>query len=76
MVCFAVAGNAEYTYLFSHAKRGKDALQSDSSVLTSIKGYAVRDFWSSYFAFRDCKHVICSAHLLRELTALTEAGCR
>ena len=71
-----VASNAEYTYLFSHAKRGKEALLSDSSVLSFINGYAVHDCWSSYFTFRDCKHAICGAHLLRELTALTEAGSR
>lgn len=72
-----VAGNARFTYLFSHAKRGKEALQDQDSVLPSIKGYAVHDCWSSYrpatrFAFQDCQHAICGAHLLRELTAQIE----
>ena len=72
-----VASNADYTYLFSHTKRGKEALQSDRFTLARlIRGYTVHDCWSSYFTFRDCKHAICGAHLLRELTALTEAGSR
>jgi transposase len=69
-----VAGNAEFTYLFSHAKRGKEALQDHDSVLPSIKGYAVHDCWSSYFSFQDCQHAMCGAHLLRELTARIEEG--
>jgi transposase len=69
-----VASSAGYTYLCSHAKHGKEALQSDSSLLPSIKGYAVHDCWKSYFAFQDCQHAICGAHLLRELTALIEKG--
>lgn len=69
-----VASNADYTYLFSHAKRGKEALQSEGSLLPTIKGYAVHDCWKSYFAFQHCQHAICGAHLLRELTALIEEG--
>lgn len=69
-----VASNSGYTYLFSHAKRGKEALQDNDSVLPAIKGYAVHDCWSSYFSFHNCQHAICGAHLLRELTALIEGG--
>jgi transposase len=71
-----VASNADYTYLFSHAKRGKEALQSEGSPLPAMRGHAVHDCWSSYFTFQDCQHALCGAHLLRELTALTEAGSR
>lgn len=69
-----VASNADYTYLFSHAKRGKEALQSEGSPLPAMKGHVVHDCWSSYFTFQDCQHALCGAHLLRELTALTERG--
>lgn len=71
-----VASNADYTYLFSHAKRGKEALQSEGSPLPAMRGHAVHDCWGSYFTFQDCQHALCGAHLLRELTALTEAGSR
>lgn len=67
------ACSVQYTYLFVHAKRGKEALQSASSLIKDFKNYAVHDCWASYFIFT-CFHVICNAHILRELTALMEQG--
>lgn len=67
------ASSAQYTYLFVHAKRGKEALMSDSSLIKDFRNYAVHDCWASYFMF-SCDHVICNAHILRELTALREQG--
>jgi len=67
------ACSADYTYLFVHAKRGKEALQSASSLIKDFNHYAVHDCWASYFMFT-CFHVICNAHILRELTALIEQG--
>ena len=67
------ACSAQYTYLFVHAKRGKEALMSDSSLIKDFHNYAVHDCWASYFMFT-CDHVICNAHILRELTALKEQG--
>ena len=66
------AGNASYTYLFVHAKRGKKALQSEKSVLKDFTGYAIHDCLASYFSFAEAKHGLCNAHLLRELQALAE----
>jgi len=45
---------------------------SDYSIIKDFKNWAVHDCWSSYFAFKEAKHAVCGAHLLRELTALIE----
>ena len=63
-----------YTYLFVHDKRGGMALKSDKSILGKIKGWLVHDCWSSYFSFKNLKHAICGAHILRELQGLIENG--
>jgi len=64
--------NDRFTYLFVHPKRGKKALTSDYSLLPHFQGWAIHDCWSSYFAFDQCRHAVCGAHLLRELLALQE----
>jgi transposase len=70
------ASTTEATYLFVHAHRGQQALASDTSPLPAYTGWVVHDCWASYFLFSACQHALCGAHLLRELTALTEAGSR
>jgi transposase len=67
-----VISNSRLTYYAIHPKRGKLAMD-DMNVLPQYKGYAVHDFWSSYLPY-ECKHVICNAHLIRELTALSESN--
>lgn len=69
-----VACNKELTYLFPHKKRGQGALDSAVSVLPNFKGWAVHDCWKSYFSYNQCQHVVCNAHILRELQALKEQG--
>jgi len=66
--------NETFTHLFVHQKRGKEALNSESSVLPDYQGWAVHDCWLSYFGYEQCSHALCGAHLLRELQALTELG--
>jgi transposase len=56
------AGNAFYTHLFVHAKRGKKALQSEESVLKDFVGRAIHDCWASYFEFSAAQHGLCNAH--------------
>lgn len=68
------ASNAQFTYYFHHAKRGILALMDTPSVLPHFKGYAVHDCWASYFKFENCFHVLCNAHLFRELQAAYERG--
>jgi len=67
-----VASTSLYTYLFVHKNRGKQAIESDKSLLMRFNGWLVHDCWSSYFNLSHLKHAICGAHLLRELQALVE----
>jgi transposase len=71
-----VMSTASTTYLFVHAKRGTQALDSPQSLLPSYHGWAVHDCWPSYFSYSACRHALCGAHLLRELTAVAEQGRR
>jgi transposase len=67
-----VTSTALYTYLFVHKNRGKEAIESDKSILMRLSGWSVHDCWSSYFNLGHLKHAVCGAHLLRELQALVE----
>jgi transposase len=69
-----VASNNWWTYLFTHSKRGKLALESEPSLIKDYKNWAVHDGWESYFKFENCRHILCNAHLLRELENLKESG--
>ena len=73
---FHVASTSLYTHLFVHKKRGRQALESEDSVLKDYRRRAVHDCWESYFSFEQCRHALCGAHLLRELTNLIEKGSR
>jgi transposase len=64
------ASTDTHTHLFVHEKRGGEALNSEASVLKDFGGTAVHDCWSPYFNFEDARHVLCGAHLLRELAGL------
>jgi transposase len=68
------ASTETHTHRFIHEKRGGAALNSAASVLKDFTGTAVHDCWSPYFNFEDARHVLCGAHLLRELAALEENG--
>jgi transposase len=69
-----VASNELWTHLFVHQKRGGEALRSEPSVLKDYRGRAVHDCYSSYFQFEKVEHILCNAHLLRELERLKESG--
>lgn len=70
------ASTSDHTHLFVHPKRGQEALTSAASVLNDFTGIAVHDCWSPYFKFPKARHVLCGAHLLRELNGLKEGGSR
>lgn len=65
------ASNCEYTYLDISPKRGTIGMDQ-CGVLKHFKGIAVHDCWSSYWNYPDIGHAICCAHLLRELTGISE----
>lgn len=69
------AGNALYTYLFVHEKRGEQALRSEASVLKDFTGRAIHDHLAAYYKFTQAEHGACNAHILRELQGLIENSC-
>jgi len=68
---FHNASNELYTYLTVEEKRGKIGMDS-CGVLPFFKGIAVHDCWKSYWSYTFAEHAVCCAHLLRELTGISE----
>lgn len=65
---FHVRCTEQLCRLFRHEKRGGPA----TTDLLGYTGTLVSDFWASYVALKDCRHVFCGAHVLRELTFVHE----
>jgi transposase len=59
------------TYYFVHPKRGKAAID-EMGILPHFEGKAVHDSWLSYGNYQGCRHYLCNAHHLRELTFIFE----
>lgn len=53
------------------AKRGSQAMER-MGLLAGFRGIPLHDFLSAYYRFKNCRHFLCNAHLLRELTYLHE----
>ncbi len=65
------ASNCEYTYLDISPKRGTAGMEQ-CGVLPEFKGTAMHDCRASYWNYPDIQHAVCCAHLLRELTGISE----
>ena len=65
-----VVSNDVLTYYAVDTQRGKSA-QERIGILPTFEGIAIHDALPSYLKW-SCKHSLCNAHLLRELTALEE----
>ena len=65
------ASSCEYTYLAISPKRGTTGMEQ-CGVLPEFKGIAMHDCWASYWNYPDIQHAVCCAHLLRELTGISE----
>jgi transposase len=66
-----VASNAHLTHYAADVRRGKAAID-EIDILPSYRGTCVHDGWLSYTHYSGCRHAICGAHLLRELTYFEE----
>ena len=42
-------------------------------ILPSFSGIAMHDGWKPYDVFTDCRHVLCNAHLLRDLQGIIDS---
>ena len=67
-----VCSGGEITLKFLHEKRGQEAMHA-IGVIPRYGGVIVHDCWASYLAYEHCRHGLCGAHLLRELTFIIEA---
>ncbi len=65
-----VASTALLTWYGHHKTRGKEGTD-ELQILPAFKGTMVHDCWKTYFHY-DCHHALCNAHLIRELTGISE----
>jgi len=65
------AGTERLTFYFPHRRRGRKATEA-MGILPHFQGTAVHDGWSVYRQYTRCRHALCNAHHLRELTAVAE----
>jgi len=65
------AGTRGLTLLHVHRRRGREAIDT-CAVLPGYSGIAVHDAWAPYDTYTGARHVLCGAHLLRELTAVVD----
>lgn len=66
-----VTSNARLTHYTAAAGRGRTAVE-EASVLPRYRGTCVHDGWPAYSFYTQCRHALCGAHLLRELTYFAE----
>lgn len=66
-----VASTKRLTHYGSDTRRGKAAMD-EIGILPEYRGTCVHDGWLSYTFYPECRHALCGAHLLRELTYFEE----
>ena len=59
------------THLAVHPKRGSAAFD-EIGIINRFEGVLVRDGWQPYERYEQCRHSLCNAHLLRNLTFVGE----
>ncbi|MBK6349544.1 MAG: transposase [Proteobacteria bacterium] len=68
-----VCSAGDITLKFVHEKRGLEAMTA-IGIIPRYGGVIVHDCWASYLSYEHCRHGLCGAHLLRELTFIREAN--
>ena len=68
-----VCSAGDITLKFVHEKRGLEAMTA-IGIIPRYGGVIVHDCWASYLSYAHCRHGLCGAHLLRELTFIVEAN--
>jgi transposase len=66
-----VASTERLTHYSCDKRRGKPAMD-EIGILPTYKGVSVHDGWPAYGYYYQCRHALCGAHLLRELTYIEE----
>ena len=66
-----VASTTRLTHYGADARRGQAAID-EIGILPQYRGTWVHDGWLSYTFYPRCRHALCGAHLLRELTCFEE----
>lgn len=67
-----VASTEKLTHYSCDPRRGKPAMD-EIGILPAFKGVSVHDGWPAYQYYYQCRHSLCGAHLLRELTYIEES---
>jgi transposase len=67
-----VATSDRFTALFCHRRRGKEGIDA-AGVLPNFTGILVHDAFAPYARYPAARHVLCNAHLLRELIAVVDS---
>lgn len=67
-----VASTEGLTHYACDSRRGKPAMD-DIGILPAFRGTSVHDGWPAYSYYYQCRHALCGAHLLRELTYIEES---
>jgi transposase len=65
------ASSGKYSLVYVHRHRGRKGIDA-GGILPGFTGVAVHDAWAPYDCYGDATHVLCCAHLLRELIAVVE----
>jgi transposase len=66
-----VVSNSRLTHYTAAAGRGRPAVE-EAVVLPRYRGTCVHDAWPAYSFYTQCRHALCGAPLLRELTFFAE----
>ena len=66
-----VTSNSRLTHYAAASGRGRTAMEA-AGVLPRYRVTCVHDGWPAYSFYTQCRHALCGAHLLRELTFFAE----